>query len=359
MDIHAVVGAPDPERAAIINLLEQAGIPVHYACVGESLVHAGNAYQADRIAPPLPPDCQVWRIECDGPAFADIDPSHISVIDHHRPGDPGYGRPPAEFLPASSIGQVISLLARRGVVGEDWWPDNEGWPEHLRVMLAYPTPGQIRWATHETLDSPDYWGGWIVHTPLGWRLIPHDLVLAAAADHCLAAAYRGECPGVDPDALMRWRVEQRAAHQGRTVEEVLADVEEARLILRRAADASVSVSGQYSRDYGHTYVATVRVANCIVRRHGGWSSPDEARNAVSDSRVADLRGEFIPELPEAAARQGIPFLATVVERGGREKVVLQAAPPDLVERFLAGEIVPGLVDHYGDPARGIAGGYVA
>jgi hypothetical protein len=38
-------------------------------------------------------------------------------------------------------------------------------------------------------------------------------------------------------------------------------------------------------------------------------------------------------------------------------VVLMAAPPDLVRRFLSGEIVPGLVDYYGDPARGFAGGY--
>jgi hypothetical protein len=38
--------------------------------------------------------------------------------------------------------------------------------------------------------------------------IPQRYVLAAAADHCLAAAYRGECHGVDPDALMRWRVEK-------------------------------------------------------------------------------------------------------------------------------------------------------
>jgi hypothetical protein len=29
--------------------------------------------------------------------------------------------------------------------------------------------------------------------------IPRRYVLAAAADHCLTAAYRGECPGVDPD----------------------------------------------------------------------------------------------------------------------------------------------------------------
>src|SRR5690606_5323560 len=35
-------------------------------------------------------------------------------IDHHCPGDPGYGRPPSEFLTASSLGQVISELARLG-----------------------------------------------------------------------------------------------------------------------------------------------------------------------------------------------------------------------------------------------------
>lgn len=73
---------------------------------------------------------------------------------------------------------------------------------------------------------------------------------------------------------------------------------------------------------------------------------------------ADLRGQSIPELPEAAAREGIPFLATVRDRDGREKVVLQAAPPGLVSRFMAGEIVPGLKNVYGDPARGFAGGYV-
>jgi alpha-D-ribose 1-methylphosphonate 5-triphosphate diphosphatase PhnM len=52
-------------------------------------------------------------------------------------------------------------------------------------------------------------------------------------------------------------------------------------------------------------------------------------------------------------------IASVTDRDGRIKVVLQAAPPELVTQFMAGEIVPGLVDMYGDPARGFAGGYVA
>src|SRR5690606_36820249 len=66
--------------------------------------------------------------------------------------------------------------------------------------------------------------------------IPHDLVLTAAADHCLAAAYRGECPGVDPDTLMRWRVESRAAFQRRSPAEILADIERARQSLRQAPE---------------------------------------------------------------------------------------------------------------------------
>src|SRR5690606_24913959 len=65
-------------------------------------------------------------------------------------------------------------------------------------------------------------------------LIPSPLILAAAADHCLAAAYAGECPGVDPDALMVWRAETRAAFQGRSPDDILADVERARQALREA-----------------------------------------------------------------------------------------------------------------------------
>jgi len=34
-----------------------------------------------------------------------------------------------------------------------------------------------------------------------WATIPEDIVMVAAADHCLEAAIRGRCPGVDPDDL--------------------------------------------------------------------------------------------------------------------------------------------------------------
>ena len=148
----------------------------------------------------------------------------------------------------------------------------------------------------------------------------------AGVGRCLEAAYRGQCPGVDPDELMRWRAESRAAFQKRSVEDVLRDVEAARRELLLAV--------------------TEEQANVDM----GWPAQRE---------YADLRGRQIPELPEAACREGISFLSAVKDRDGREKVVLQAAPAELVRRFLAGELVPGLCDYYGDPARGFAGGYTS
>jgi hypothetical protein len=122
----------------------------------------------------------------------------------------------------------------------------------------------------------------------------------------------------------------------------MADVERARYALRRAAEYVCPECGGHGCDQ---YDADLPCQYCGGR---------------TDLRLeyADLRGRDIPELPEAACREGTAFLATQRDRDGREKVVLQAAGPDLVRRFLAGEIVPGLIDYYGDPERGFAGGYV-
>src|SRR5690606_22285652 len=101
-----------------------------------------------------------------------------------------------------------------------------------------PGDGAGAYVLHAWAPAPAWWddelgewrGGdtpppsWTVSVPQSdYRVIPQSYVFAAAADHCLAAAYRGECPGVDPDALMRWRVAVRAAHQGRPVDELLDD----------------------------------------------------------------------------------------------------------------------------------------
>lgn len=262
-----VIGAQDPEMELIERLLRKCGESVVYATdsTGQR-VHPGTAYRCP--VPAVPEGATVYAVEC-----IDVLPPGWVRIDHHRPGDPGYGGPPSAFFSSSSIGQVIAELDRLGVA--------------------------------DRLSAAD-----II-----------EAILAAAADHCLAAAYRGECPGVDPDALMRWRIETRGGHQRRTVEEVLADVERARELLEDAPNERLA--------------------------HGVY--------------VADMRGYgHVPELPEAAVRDGVAYLAIVTDRDGRRKVVLGGhTTPETVRAFLS-EWAPaqGLVDLYGDPARGFAGGYL-
>jgi hypothetical protein len=213
--------------------------------------------------------------------------------DHHRPGDPGFGRPPADFLPASSVGQVLQILACR----QDW---NAG--EDSRW---YSAPGALYFVE----------GGWHLDTCYGTVDVSREIILTAAADHCLGAAYRRACPGVDPDELATWRAESRATFQGRTVAAVLADVEETRAALRAAP---------------MLVLTTLR----DMRRETPW-----------------------PELPEAGAREGVGYASGPL-RGpdGKEKWTCSGTPKQ-VRGWLIWAQLQGLRNPYGDPERGFAGAY--
>ncbi len=266
-----------------------------------------------------------------------------TAVDHHRPGDPGYGRPSEEFLSASSLGQTIKIIATTHGL-----PD--GWGAWVAVLNAWVLGGE---KVGEFLYGN--WEGWTLpvagkdydRNPIAVRYImdaaPAPVVLIAAADHCLAAAYRGECPGVSPAALMRWRAASRAAFQRRSVEAVLADVEKARHQLKNAP--------------GVTLLACLGICDT-----GGACEACDTDRVMCAPRVItaqDMRGQSLHELPEAAAREGMAFLATVSEKDGREKVVLQAASSEQVRAFLEHWApAQGLTDIYGDPSRGFAGGYV-
>lgn len=192
-----ILGAPDPEMVHIEALLREQGKTVAYATYWGKRVTARNAYQADG---PVVSSGHVYLVECDIPALHQTGVS-ITRIDHHREGDPGYGLGPDQFLPASSIGQVIAAIG---------------------VNEFYRTHSDRWWITASAHDDEEgrlakiYGDGWAYHPDRGWRLgqgdtalyAPADVILVAAADHCLAAAYRGECPGVDPDTLMQWRLEK-------------------------------------------------------------------------------------------------------------------------------------------------------
>jgi hypothetical protein len=267
-----------------------AGVPVVHARRAGARVDAAGAYRAD--PPDVPDGARVVRVECDWPGC----PADAVVIDHHRPGDPGYGAPPEHFLPASSVGQAIAWLG-------------DQCPPHWPRIRAAVMPG-VTW--HD--------GRWVVSANARDAvIIPAAIVLAAAADHCLSAAYAGACPGVRPDALMQWRAESRAMFQRRSVAALLADVERAREALRMAPQIALS-------------------------------------DVVS---VRDVRGRHIPELPEAAARDGECFVADGMPgRDGRIKVVCQSGTPEQISAFMEWAPRNGIVDLYGDPARGFAGGYI-
>lgn len=265
-----VLGADDPEMSAIEALLRRRGQPVTHAESASGVrVHAGNAYQA--LAPLVGPSdvATLVFIECGVADGADwTPPERIIRVDHHRPGDPGYGKSPDEYFEASSFGQICALLGLRA---------NK--QEHLFV---------------------------------------------AAADHCLAAAYAGKCPGVDPKSLRAWRVAQRAAFQKRSHAEIESDT--------RAAEAALEAAPQIE---------------------------------IGGVLLADLRGQHVAELPEAACIAGVGYLADIEERNGRRKVVVggcgEGTLPGVapVREFLATwASAQGLTGAYGDPVRGFAGAYL-
>lgn len=249
-----VLGAADPEMNAIEEMAKKAGCAVVYAMAAGKRVFPANAYKADAVEGEINGEVgEVVFVECRVRGV-----SSAVVIDHHNPGDPGYGLSPEQYWEASSVGQAAKLL---GV---------------------------------EKTSA---------------------LAMVAAADHCLGHAYQGKCPGVDPEALMEWRAQSRAAFQKRTVGEVLSDVEMARKALRLAP--KVTYAGVDVADFG-------------------------------DSTVA--------ELPEAAAREGVPFQATTQTPDGRTKVGLMSAPAAVVRAWMDAQ-KGTLKEIYGDPERGFAGGF--
>lgn len=326
---------------AIERLLRECGETVRHATApsGERIrpgqqpspVHIGDATTVYIVEcdPPLacgePEDePDMGQVIIDGARYMSARYSAIR-IDHHCPGDPGYGRPPSEFLAASSIGQVIAELARLGRLPEAWPRLGTSWGctwQRGELVTRGGHPDQpcfpLGWwvTTREEGETGDASYG----SDCGETAeVPRDLVLCAAADHCLGAAYRGECPGVDPDALMRWRVESRARFQGRSEEQILADIEKARAVLRAVPELELAP--------------------------GVW--------------VKDMRRVKVYELPEASARENLCFVADgLPSPDGRVKVVCQSGSPEQIRAFMERWApAQGLTDLYGDPARGFAGGY--
>jgi hypothetical protein len=257
-----VLGAQDPEMREIERVVESAGHACVHAAKGRRRVSPKTAYQADgvvRVGPDkiprpavLPPKAPAVFVECTLKGHAPV-----LRVDHHHPGDPGWGMAPGEYLGGSSLGQVLMLLERE------------------------PTDTQ--------------------------RLL-------AASDHCLTAAYQGECPGVDPHDLLFLRASWRALVSGRTLSDVIEGITDA---ARRA------------------------------RRHHD--------SELGEARFLDPT-EIPLDLAEGAAYAGVPVRYRELLPEGILKEMFKGGTPDAVEAFMEEHRLAGR-PVYGNPHRGYAGAY--
>ena len=245
-----VLGAPDHEMQEIERVCKEHGIQYGYATMGGSIVHTHEAYQATSVTGLVPSGSHVVFVECSVMGL----PAH-DRIDHHQPGDPGYGMPPERFFEGSSLGQFLTLLGMQ------------------------PTQRQ--------------------------RVI-------AAADHCLTAAYAGQCPGVTPDELRAFREETRCRARSLAREELVRQIDEAINALKCAPK--------------------IRLADTDV----AWLEEPPAEVSKTNTHI------------------NMPYVYLRKQDDGRVKAGIRSAPAPVVAEWLDR---CGLNDTYGDPARGFAGGY--
>lgn len=248
-----VLGSPDHEMREIERVCIERGLAYGFAHRCGVIVKSHNAYQATGVGiTTIPPGSRIVCVESQVMGLRADD-----IIDHHNPNDPGFGKSPQEFYEGSSLGQFLTMIG------------------------VEPTPRQ--------------------------RVI-------AAADHCLSAAYRGECPGISVEDLQEFRETTRAEARRITREELALQIQHASLVLRNAA-----------------------------------------RVQIAGTPVAWFESEVPPaEIAEASARISQPYVSITKREDGRIKAVLQSAPAYLVKKWIA---MSDLVGTYGDPERGFAGGY--
>ena len=222
-----ILGAPSAEMAAVEALLVTQDVVVAYAAGRDTVrVSLDNRARAQGVLlpgmPPVPFPAvydaggRIHLVDCDFIGARPLGGATVQYVGHHLPwGGPGYGLPAAQYWEASALGQVASTF------GIDSRPS-------LRVV--------------------------------------------AAADHCLVAAYRGECPGVDPDVVLGHRLSVLASAWSVSLAQAFADVTLARDLLALAPQT-------LSDDIG-----------------------------FADLRSITLGTDTLRALPEASRHDGVPYL---------------------------------------------------
>jgi hypothetical protein len=238
----------------------------------------------------------------------------------------GSGFWPEFYLETSPIGQLIESLARTEVDFPDWKEVSLPWQPFPGIYLETKVGYVACYASGRA------------------RLIPQEISFVVAEEHCLTAAYQNKCPGVDPDALLRWRVEHRAARQNRPVGDLLRDIEEAVAAIKAAPWITIG----RPQECGYNY--------CV---HTG-ELPEGQSYCDCGVTVADLRNTYVPELLDAQGRLGVSVLYD--EISGQEDQRKLYCAGDLVacRTFLRSLDDLGCDPRsgYGEPRRGVVGAYL-
>lgn len=345
---HFVLGADDSEMravAALIDLLAGEGHPLSYSC-GERYTDPRTdavLVHSRRIAPgeqaqmfylePEHADREIVTVEVVEPAFLDrLAP--VVVIDHHG-AHPAAALPPAEFLRASSIGQVVAYLAVRGIAPKGWIYPDDSMVDVAGTFFC-------------TFSAQRYW----VSCDGSWRELPSELVWEAAADHCLGAACQGQCPGADFSRSIpayRWLLSNKRA----TYAPTLSDAEFAAVIA--TAEESVRSAPPVSDLPGD--VADLRML------------PVDGPVVVATGEQYPVKAQFLPLVGSLVGRAYMVHIkrgdgALALRMGGGDgspasKVTFEAfgVDPGRFGCYPATEPRPN--NAYCDPCRGLAGGTIS
>lgn len=305
-----ILGSDDPEMVQIEALLRQSGRTVVYAQLPDgsrpmpSQVYSKEVTEATAgLLKEVDPYEQTVCIEC-----APIGKDPV-IIDHHRPGDPGYNG--EDIFASSSLGQVISHLAKENLLsGFDYDPC---YCDHC-CGLNKIKHGEIFFDSRVGYVV----GGVAIFSDfsIGAYLIPSMIAAVGAADHNLPKAY--SVPGVSREDVLKYRIKVLSDRLGKDTKTIEEEIDSA--------------------------IKSVEESTACM---------------FAGQAVCDFRGTHIEHLPDVASYCGIAYITEVDDRDGRRKVVIGGkTTPEQVQYFLD-VYVPenGLVESYGVPARGFAGAY--
>lgn len=213
---------------------------------------------------------------------------HVVVIDHHDTPEATF--PPARFFEAASVGQV--------------W----------RLLHGDATP-------------------------------PPEVVYEAAADHCLGAAFAGQCPGVERAALWAHCVQTRAATYGATAE------------LLDAASATLQRAKPHPA-FAERNLFVADLSSDPAERGSDWSAPDGSGvcyplDYVGGPLVGSACGRAY--LVRVKTRDGYAFRGG----GGGDACAAARAWPQIAEELgCFGPDAARPQNAYAFPDRGLFGGTI-